>query len=37
MPDDEALLSVARQLISDMRREVWRAGEARKFYLREDD
>jgi hypothetical protein len=37
MTDDEASLEVARQLIGDMMREVWRAGEAVKFYLRQDN
>jgi hypothetical protein len=37
MTDHEALLEVARQLIGEMMREVWRAGEAVKFYLREDN
>jgi hypothetical protein len=37
MMDDEASLEVAQQLIGDMMREVWRAGEASKFYLRQDN
>jgi hypothetical protein len=37
MTDEEALLKMAGQLIGDMMREVWRAGEALKFYLPEDD
>jgi hypothetical protein len=37
MTDHEALLKVAQQLIGEMMRKVWHAGEAVKFYLPEDN
>ena len=37
MTDHEALLKAGQQMIGDMMREVWRAGEAVKFYLPEDN
>lgn len=37
MTDQEPLSRVAVERIGDLMREVWRAGEAVRFYLRQDD